>query len=605
MTSPSIPASNFVNSVPSVLGTGGNPLSLNAVFATQDPSVPIGTVKSFPSATAVSNWFGAQSPEADLAGKYFSGYSIGTSLPSTLYFAQYNEAAVAAYLRGGNMSAVTLTQLQGFSGTLTVVVDGHTLTSAAIDLSAATSYPNAATLIQAGLQAVGNSFTGTVTTVNASPTVTVDTTTTGILHVGDVLVAAGIPIGATITAFGTYTPLAGTGTVTLSANATAAAGPIAATVTLDPTVTYDMQRAAFVITSPSTGATSTIAYPTTSAFATNLKLTQAAGAVPSQGAAAATPAGFLNSVVASTQNWATFTTVFEADTNTALGFANWISTASPAGQERFAYIEWDTVQANALGANPTGFGAQVVAAAYNGSVPNYDPGTRTDIDPETGQPVITTWTPGELAAFICGFVASLDFNATQGRATAAFKSQAGIQPGVNDATQAANLAGTPYGSGGNGYNFYGAVATANEEFEYYVPGSMPGAWKWLDPYINQIAMNADFQLALLTLETQIPSIPYNTNGYNLVRSALQDPIDKYLNYGAIQSGIPLSASQAQQVNTAAGVKIDGVLSTVGYYLQILPATAQVRGLRGSPPMKFWYTDGGSIQSLLLASIDVQ
>lgn len=603
--SPSIPASNFANAIPSVLGTGGNPLSLNAVFATMDGSVPIGTVKSFPSAVAVSNWFGAQSAEADLAGRYFTGYDTGTSLPSALYFAQYNEAAVAAYLRSGNLSAVTLTQLQGFSGSLVIVVDGHTLTSAAINLAAATSFPNAAALIQAGLQSVGNSWVGTVTTVTTSPTVTVNTTTSGILHVGDTLVAAGIPNGTTISAFGTYTPGAGTGTVTLSANATASAGPIAATVTVAPTVTYDTLRSAFVITAPLTGVQSTIAYPTTSTFSTNLQLTQAAGAVLSQGAAIAVPATFLNGVVAATQNWATFTTVFEADINTALGFANWFSTASPAGQERFAYIQWDTVIANTLGANPTGFGAQVTAAAYNGSVPNYDPGTRTDIDPNSGAPIVTTWTPGELAAFICGFVASLDFDATQGRATAAFKSQAGIQAGVNSATAAANLAGTPYGSGGNGYNFYGAVATANDSDVFYVPGSMPGSWNWLDSYVNQIAMNSDFQLALLTLERQVPSIPYNTNGYNLVRSALQDPIDKYLNFGAIQPGVPLSASQAQQVNVQAGVKIDGVLSTVGYYLQILPATAQVRGLRGSPPMKFWYTDGGSIQTLLLASIDVQ
>lgn len=602
--SPSIPASKFVNSVPSVLSPGGNPLSLNSVFGTADESVPIGTVKSFPDVTSVENWFGAQSPEADLAGRYFNGYSIGTSLPSTLYFAQYNESAVAAYLRSGSMANVSLATLQGFTGSLSVVVDGHALTSAAINLAAATSFPNAAVLIQAGLQNVGNSWSGTVTTVVGTG-LTIDTTVSGILHVGDAIVAAGIPGGTTIASFGSYTPGAGSGTVVLSAAATAAAGPIAGTVTLDPTVTYDTQRAGFVITSPSTGDTSTIAFATTSTFSTNLKLTQAAGAALSQGSDPADPTDFLNGVVAVTQNWATFTTVFEADVDTAFGFATWISTASPAGQERFAYIQWDSDTANATGANPTGFGARVTAAALNGSSPNYDPGTRTDIDPETGLPVVTTWTPGELAAFVCGFVASLDFDTTQGRATAAFKSQSGVQAGVNDATQAATLAGTPYGSGGNGYNFYGAVATANEEDTFYVPGSMPGAWKWLDPYINQIAMNSDFQLALLTLERQVPSIPYNTTGTNLVRSGLQDPIDKYLNFGAIQGGVSLSASQAQQVNVAAGVKIDGVLSTVGYYLQILAATPQVRGLRGSPPMKFWYTDGGSIQSLLLASIDVQ
>lgn len=596
--SPSIPASELVNSIPSVLGAGGNPLSLNAVFATLDPSTPIGTVKAFPDLASVQNWFGAESPEAILGGRYFGGYTIGTSLPSTLYFAQYNDTDVGAYLRSGNLSTVTLTQLQGFSGTLVIAVDGHTLTSAAINLSSATSYPNAATLIQTGLQNVGNSWSGTLTTTNASETVTINSTTSGILHVGDVLVGADILGGATITAFGTYTTVAGTGTVTISSNATGAAGPGAGTVTLDPIVTYDPLRAAFVIASPSTGATSSIAYPTTSTFSTNLKLTQATGSVLSQGAVAATPAGFLNSVVASTQNWATFTTVFEADINTALGFANWVSTASPAGQERFAYVQWDTVLANTLGANPSGFGAMVTAAGYNGSMPNYDPGTLTTIDIETGLPVVTTWTPGELAAFACGIAASLDFNANQGRATWAYKSQAGLNAGVNTAVAAQNLKS-------NGYNFYGAYATANEDFTFLQPGSMPGQWKWFDSYISQIAMNSDFQLALLILETQVPSIPYNTNGYNSIRSALQDPTDKYLNFGAIQAGIPLSASQAQQVNTAAGLKIDGVLSTVGYYLQILPATAQVRGLRGSPPMRYWYTDGGSVQSLLLAATDIQ
>lgn len=596
--SPSIPASELVNAIPSVLGTGGNPLSFNSVFATLDPSIPLGTVKPYPDVPSVKSWFGANSPEADFAGRYFSGYSIGTSLPSTLYFAQYNDTDVAAYLRGGNMSAVTLTQLQAFSGSLVVVVDGHTLTSAAINLASATSYPNAAALIQTGLQNVGNSWSGTLTTTNASETVTINTTASGILHVGDVLAGADIPGGATITAFGSYTTVAGTGTVTISANATGAAGPGAGTVTFDPTVTYDPLRAAFEVTSPTTGALSTLAYPSTSTFSTNLKLTQATGAVLSQGAVEATPGAFLDSVVAATQNWATFTTVFEPDIDTALGFATWISTASPAGQERFAYIEWDTVEANALGSNPSGFGAQITAASDSGSMPNFDPGMRIDIDPESGLPVITTWTPGELAAFICGMIASIDFDATQGRITLAYKSQEGVQAGVNTATAAQNLIA-------NGYNFYGAYATANDNFTFLQPGSMPGQWKWVDAYINQIAMNSDFQLTLLTLETQVLSIPYNTNGTNLIRSALQDPIDKYLNFGAIQPGIPLSASQAQQVNRAAGAKIDGVLSTVGYYLQILPATAQVRGLRGSPPMKFWYTDGGSVQSLLLATIDVQ
>jgi hypothetical protein len=178
---------------------------------------------------------------------------------------------------------------------------------------------------------------------------------------------------------------------------------------------------------------------------------------------------------------------------------------------------------------------------------------------------------------------------------------------VTDAATAIALGGPLDGSGGvgNGYNYYGAFATSNQGFNWMQRGTMPGPWRWVQPYVNQIAMNADFQLALAELASNVKSIPYNTAGYNLVRSALSDTIAKYLNFGAIQPGVPLSAAQAQAVNLAAGAKISGVLSSVGYYLQILPASPTVRGLRGSPPMKFWYTDGGSIQSLFLATIDVQ
>ena len=584
----SIPMSPLIGSVPSVLSAGGNPLSPNGVLLTNDTSIPIGVAQGFPTALAVQNWFGVNSPEAALGNVYFGGFIGSDSLPGTLYFAQYNTLAVSAYLRGGSLAATLLSAIQALNGTVIVTVDGRVVTSAAINLSSATSFSNAATLIQTGLQTVGNVWTGTFTTTSASPTVTVNTTTSGQLHIGDVIVGTDIPVGATILSFGTYTPGTGTGTVTISANATGAAGPSAGTVTALPTVTYDSLRAAFVITSPTTGATSTLVYAT-GTIAAGLKLTQVTGAVLSQGAAAATPAGTMNAVVASTQNWVTFSRVFDltSDVTDDLAFAAWASNASPAGQERFLYVQWDANLAETTGPAPSSFGAQVVAAAYNGVMPNFD------------------LSSGKKAAFIMGMIASLDTNEPGGRITLAFKGQNGLTPDVTDATVAANLAGTPYGSGGNGYNFYGNFATANQAFQWLQPGSMPGQWKWVDAYVNQVLMNADFQLALAELESNVKSIPYNTAGYNLVRSTLLTPITKYITFGAIQPGIPLSASQAQQVNTAAGMKIDGILSTVGWYLQILPASAQVRGLRGSPPMKFWYTDGGSIQSLLLATIDIQ
>lgn len=79
-------------------------------------------------------------------------------------------------------------------------------------------------------QTSSTTFSGTATTTNASTTLTINSTVSGELRVGDVLVGTDIPTGTTIASFGTYTVSAGTGTVVMSAAATGAAGPGALTV---------------------------------------------------------------------------------------------------------------------------------------------------------------------------------------------------------------------------------------------------------------------------------------------------------------------------------------------------------------------------------------
>src|ERR1700761_8410909 len=148
----SIPANQLVSSIPSVLSAGGNPLSLNAVFLTQDRSIPIGTAQEFPDAPSVEAWFGAQAVETGFGNAYFGGFVGANQLPGTLYFVQYNEAAVAGYLRGASLATVTLAQLQTLSGVLMVAIDGETVTSANINLATANSFTNAAGVIQPALQ---------------------------------------------------------------------------------------------------------------------------------------------------------------------------------------------------------------------------------------------------------------------------------------------------------------------------------------------------------------------------------------------------------------------------------------------------------------------
>ena len=136
-------------------------------------------------------------------------------------------------------------------------------------------------------------------------------------------------------------------------------------------------------------------------------------------------------------------------------------------------------------------------------------------------------------------------------------------------------------------------------------GSISGEFEWADSYYNQIQLNNALQLALMELLNNVGSIPYNPAGSSLIRQACLDPINAALNFGTIRANVPLSDAQIAEVNNAAGVQIDGILSSVGWYLQINAATAQVRQARGSPPMTLWYMDGGSVQQITLASILVQ
>jgi len=113
------------------------------------------------------------------------------------------------------------------------------------------------------------------------------------------------------------------------------------------------------------------------------------------------------------------------------------------------------------------------------------------------------------------------------------------------------------------------------------------------------------QVAMLNLLKAMKAIPYNIRGRTAINSAALDPINSALNFGSIVGGVTLSSAQRQEVNSAAGTNIADTLQTRGWYLQVLDADPSVRTTRGSPPITLWYTDGGSIQKINLASIDIE
>ena len=575
----SIPASLIANAIPSVISAGGSALDLVGVILTNNPRVPIGSAPSLSTAAgalAVQNYFGANSLEASLAAIYAKGFDNSTKKPGAILFMQYPQTPVAAYLRGGSLAAMTLSQLQALSGSLSAVVDGFTWAAASINLATASSFSAAAAAIQAALAATTQTaaaFTGAI----SGTTLTVSAITTGAVAIGQQLTGTGIAAGTVVTGFLTGT--GGAGTYTVNNSQTVASESMTGSF-VAPAVSFDSVSSAFVVTSNITGAASTIAYAT-GTLAAGLALTLATGAVLSQGAIASTPAGAMAALVRLTTNWASFMTAFDPDNGSGnaqkQAFGNWTAQQN----NRYLYAAWDTDQ------SPTAILPAVSSLGYIAEQAEMSG-------------VATIYQDVKQAAFLMGMVASIDFSAENGRITTSFKSQSGLAATVTDPTVYTNLKG-------NGYNCYGAFATANDQFTFFTPGQIAGQYEWIDSYVNQIWLNNQFQLAIMTGLTQSNSVPYNVTSDTLIEAWLLDPITRFADFGGLQGGVQLSAAQAAEVNMAAGLAIDSVLSTRGWYLQVLASktAAQIRAARQSPPVNFWYMDGGSVQVIQMASVMVQ
>jgi len=489
-----IPVSQIVTVNPAVVSAGGNPLSLNAVFLAQSTLIPTSSLMEFASLDDVVAYFGTGSQQSTLAANYFLGFDNSFKKPGTLYFAGYANVARSAFVRGQSLAGLTLTQLQAVAGTLSFTIDG-VVKSGTVNLSAASSFTNAATLITTAL--------------------------------------------------------------TLSGGAA---------------VTWDATQSRFVCTSGTTGAASTMTYGSGTAAA-GLGFT---AGVLSQGADVDTPASAMDRVKAQGQNWASFMTLWEPLIADKTAFAVWTNSQN----NRYAYVAWDSDAGYTTANNAAVFGTIVDVQNYEG--------------------VYVVYNTAAIAAFTCGYIGSVDFQAVNGRATPAFKSQSGLTTSVDSlATATAVLS--------NNASYYGLYQApgAGNIYSILYDGRMNGSkFRWLDTYINQIYLNAQLQLAIFVGLQQANSVPYNSQGETLIRAWCADPITEALNNGTIRIGVPLSNSQAAQIFSQAGIDISTQLETQGYYLQILPATAQVRQQRQSPPVKLWYMDGGSIQQITLASIAV-
>ncbi len=664
-----IPANLFASVSPSVLAAGGTGIAINGLGISTSTRVPIGQVLPFATGAAVTAYFGAGSPEdifanggVNLGGGYFGGFLNSNKLPGLLFFTQYPQNAVGAYLRGGNISALTLAQLQAISGSLNVIVDGYPFNAASVNLAASTSFSSAAGIIQTQLNAADPSEASFTGSIGASFTGVISTTTLTIsaiaanerVNIGDTVVGSGVTAGTKITAFvggtggnGTYTvnisQTVGSESMTTTSNVLDATTVASGTLAVGQTVTGSGVAAGSVITALGTGTGGTGTYTLSGAPQTVASEAMASEGTPITVTFDSVSGGFIIASgitgAPSTMAFATGTiaatllltsatgavlsqgaaaavpaTFMGAAATTSTGWTTFATLFDPDGGSgntvKQAFAAWKNSQNDRYAyvcwdtdVTPTN---TVPASASLGQIlgANGDSGTcLLDGDPASG------WTSGTgtaLAAFVMGAAAAIDFTQKDGRISFAAKQQAGLQATVTTGIIATNLGGNPQAAPSlatsNGYNYFGAIGSATgASFTWFQRGQVTGAFKWLDSYINQIWLNAGFQAALLNLLSNARSIPYTPAGRTLIEAALSDQINQGLNFGAFGPGV-LSSAQIAEVNNQAGANISDALQAQGYYLQILPAIASVRSARTTPPCTFWYIDNGSVQSFNLASV---
>ena len=564
-----IPASTLVSVTPSVLNPGGTGLNLAGMFLTQNTSVPAGPPTSFANLTAVGTYFGVTSTEYAMAQVYFQGFDTSNIKPGLLWFAQYPAANTAAYARGG--AAPTLAAIKTIIPAVTTAsgtISGTTLTVGAM----------ASGTILPGMLLTGAGVTA------GSRVVTQLSGTTGGAGTYQLSAASTVTVAVAVTAYqdlsvtvdGVVKTTASPVDLSTSTSLSNAASLVATALALagGQTCTYSSQFNAFIITSGTTGATSTVTYGS-GMLATTLALTQTTGAVLSQGqVAVVSQTAYMAGLLAYTTNWFSFTTTWEPVLASKQGFATWVS--STGG--RYAYVPYDS-DASIVGSPSiyAGFGAWLTANTISGVAPVYN--------------------SLQTACMICGMFACLDFTQQNGRTSFMFRTNSQVSAAmVTDLTSYSNMVA-------NGYSTYCQFSTQQSP-NMLANGQMSGPFLWIDSYVGAAYLAVSLQAAMINLLQQQKSIPYNTQGNTLIAAAASDPINAALNFGTIRPNTTPSASEAAQMNAAAGLAIDSYVGTKGYYFQVLPASAATRTARQSPPVSLWYMDGESVQQINIASVDV-
>lgn len=363
-----------------------------------------------------------------------------------------------------------------------------------------------------------------------------------------------------------------TGTVDLSAATSLSNAAVLIATAIDSTVGFNSQLQCFIITSSTTGETSSISFASGDA-AEELGLTELTGASLNSNTVPDTVDSAMERVTDFTLNFAPITGI-GFDVEWFKDAASWVS----AQNHRFWLIQYDKEPTATIAGSTVNFAAWLKENEIADVTPIY----------------------GELkhAAFACGAIASIDFQELNGRVTLDFRNQAGITASVTSKQDARSLEQ-------NGYAYYGAWATANDRFQFMRNSVVSGEFEWADTYAFQLWLNQGFELDGFVGLQQYKSIPPNDIGKSMYRSMFQDRINQGISFGGIVSGMLLTEQQKSVITRETGnSNAAKQIELMGWYMYVGNAVNVQGAARKRFPAKFFYADGGSIQGINMTSTAV-
>lgn len=270
------------------------------------------------------------------------------------------------------------------------------------------------------------------------------------------------------------------------------------------------------------------------------------------------------------ENWVTFSTIYEADTDEAKALGAWA-----ASNYGFVYIAWSEDSNGPKGTETSDFFSEMKAAGYDN--------------------VATVFGDEQYAAFLMGIAASIDYYRQNGAITFAFKRSLTLPANCTSISAADALDNKKA-------NYIGAYATRNADFSFLQRGVLVNSdYGFIDPLVNSIWLNNFFQVACMDGFQISGRVPYTDEGYGIIRAWLMDPINAAIRCGVVEPGVQLSEAQKAEVMREVGKDVSSELFTTGFYLYIADPGAQIRAQRGSPEITCLYTYGGSVQKITMLS----